>query len=118
MEIEPKIVFGWFLSIIVEYDKTVGYDMPDKEDTVKMQDFFDRLSSALAIDPEHPNAVFMGRVTGDGHSQFMWYVNNPELADNYLQNLIKSKEYPLQFNYEMALDKEWKEAHFWLDPLL
>lgn len=117
MAIEPKEVFGWYLSIIVPYDG-IKDDMPSKEDTERMQIFCDSLSSGLAINPEHPNAVFMGRITGDAHSQFMWYVNNPELADKYLRNLIESKEYPLEFEYEMSLDKDWKEAHLWLDPLL
>lgn len=47
----------------------------------------------------------------------MWYVNNPELAHEYLQGLIDSGEYPFEFEYQMTHDKDWKEAHFWLDPL-
>lgn len=115
MELSPKEVFGWYLSLIVSFDN-IG-SMSDKEATIKMQDFSDKLTENLAADPDHPNALFLGRVTGDGHTQMMWYVNNPEQAHNYLQRLIDSRKYPFEFDYEMSLDKEWKEAHYWLDPI-
>lgn len=117
MELEPKEVFGWYLSLIIGFEKTVGSDMPDRETTSMMQDFCDSISDGVAADRSHPNALFLGRVTGGGQTQMMWYVNNPRVADDYLRRLIDSKEYPFQFSYEMSFDGEWKEAHYWLDPL-
>lgn len=117
MQLEPKEAFSWYLSLIIDYAKTVGEEMPLNDDTVKMQDFSDLLSEKLAIDSIHPNALFLGRVTGEGQTQIMWYVNNPELAHEYLQGLIDSGDYPFEFEYQMTHDKDWKEAHFWLDPL-
>ncbi len=89
--------------------------MPDHEDTVKMQDFVDYLCKHLAADKDHPNAIFLRRVTGNGETQAMWYVNNPEEANDFLQSVISSKNYTFQFDFVM--EPEWKEAHYWLDPL-
>lgn len=113
---EHKDVFGWYLSIIIEYDKTIGQQMPDKEDTLKMQTFSETLSEELSGDPTHPNVLFLGRVTGCGYTEIMWYVNNPDAADKYLKRLISSKKYPLEFDYEMTPDPEWHEATYWLHP--
>ena len=117
LELTPKEPFRWYLSLILSFENTVGDAMPDKEDTVKMQDFTDYLCEYLAIDKNHPNAVFLGRVTGNGYTQAMWYVNNPEKANGFLQSLIKSGNYPFHFEFVMEADPDWKEAHYWLDPL-
>ena len=116
LELTPKEPFRWYLSLIMRFENTVGDDMPDKDDTVKMQDFTECLCERLAIDKNHPNAVFLGRVTGNGETQAMWYVNNPEKANDFLQSLIKSGNYPFQFEFVMEADPDWKEAHYWLDP--
>ncbi len=117
LEVAPKDPFRWYLSLVLRYDNTVGHDMPDKEQTVKMQGFIDDLCEKLAIDQDHPNAIFLGNVTGDGHTQAMWYVNNPGIANTYLQALIASGRYPFHFEFVMEPDPDWEEAHYWLDPL-
>ena len=117
MELTPKEPFRWYLSLILSFENTFGEDMPDRENTVKMQDFTDYLCEQLAADKNHPNAVFLGRVTGNGETQAMWYVNNPEKANTFLQSLISSEKYPFQFEFVMEPDPDWNEAHYWLDPL-
>lgn len=118
MKLNPKVAFGWYLSLIIEFKETIGSDMPIKKDSSKMQKFVEKLSKGVAGNKKRPNAIFLGRITGDGHTQAMWYVNNPETAHEYLQKLISSDKYPFDFNYEMTFDKEWKEAHYWLDPII
>ena len=115
--LSPKEPFRWYLSLIMKFENTVGDDMPDKEDTVKMQDFIEYLCEHLAADRNHPNAIFLGRVTGNGETQAMWYVNNPGLANAFPQSLIKSGKYPFHFEFVMEADADWDEAHYWLDPL-
>ena len=112
-----KDVFGWYLSLIIDYEKTVENGMPDRNDTYRMQTFSDELTKGLSGDPDHPNALFLGRVTGDGYTQIMWYINNPDTADKYLKGLIDSNNYPLDFGYEMTSDLQWDEAAYWLHPL-
>ena len=118
LELEPKEVFRWFLSLQVKFDETVGDDMPTNTDVVKMQDFSDLLTDKLAGNPSHPNALFLGRVTGLGETMMMWYVNNPEIAHKYLQGVIDSEEYPFHFKYEMVADPKWENAYYWLNPIL
>lgn len=115
LDLDPKIPFRWYLSLIILYEKTVGDEMPDKKDTETMQNFTDYLRDALAGDKTHPNALFLGRITGGGKTQVMWYVNNPEKANTFLQELIESKRFPLHFEYVMEEDPQFKEAHWWLD---
>lgn len=117
MELIPKEPFRWYLSLIMRFENTVGDDMPDNEDTVKMQDFIDYLCGHLSADKDHPNAVFLGRVTGNGKTHAMWYVNNPGLANAFLQSVIETGRYPFHFEFVMEPDPDWDEAHFWLDPL-
>lgn len=117
MALTSKGAFPWYLSLIIDYDNLEGERMPDNKSTVIMQDFCDMLTERLAIDKQHPNALFLGRRTGDGFTQMMWYVNNPELANKYLQTLIDSKTYPFNFEFQMSQDSDWEEAHYWLDPM-
>lgn len=112
-----KDVFGWYLSLIIDYDKTAGEGMPDEEDTLKMQDFYDCLAKGLEGSPEHPNVLFLGRVTGDGYTEIMWYANDPETAHEYLQRVIEEKTYPFEFDYEIKADLSWSKADYWLKIL-
>lgn len=112
-EFTHKEVFGWYLSLIIDYDRIVGEGMPDEEYTRKMQDFSDTLTKGLSVDSAHPNALFFGRITGDGYTQIIWYVNNPDAADKFLKELIDSKAYPFEFEYEMTSDPDWEEAAYW-----
>lgn len=115
LDFSHKDVFGWYLSLIIDYEKTVGEGMPDQDDTRVMQTFSDALTRDLSGNPDHPNVLFLGRFTGDGHTQLIWYVNNPETADKYLKGLIESNNYPFDFEYEMTSDPEWSEADYWLN---
>lgn len=117
LSLEPKSIFGWFLSLVMVFDKKSNWDLPNNEDVIRMQDFCEVLDKNLKKSPRHPNAVFLGRITGGGQTQIMWYVNNPELANEYLQKLIASNKYPFDFNFQMFQDKEWEEAHYWLESI-
>ena len=112
-----KDVFRWYLSLIINYGRTVENGMPDRDDTCTMQTFSDALTEGLSEKADHPNVLFLGRVTGDGFTHIMWYVNNPDAADKYLKKLIDSKNYPFDFEYVMTSDPEWHEAAYWLKPL-
>ncbi|MDE6341318.1 MAG: DUF695 domain-containing protein [Muribaculaceae bacterium] len=115
MEVSPKDPFRWYLSLIMTFENTVGDHMPDRDDTERMQDFIEYLCERLAGDKNHPNAVFLGRVTGNGETQAMWYVNNPGRAAVFLHSVISSGNYPFHFEYVIEEDTEWKEAHYWLN---
>ena len=117
LEVSPKTPFRWYLSLIIRYDDVDASDMPNSDDTSKMEDFIDYLCDKLNLDKLHPNALFLGRVTGDSKTQAMWYVYNPEIANEFLQGIISSGNYPLHFEFVMEQDPEWEQAHFWLDPL-
>ncbi len=82
-----------------------------------MQEFADDIYDHIVINPDDPNVLYMGRVTGNGITQVMWYVKNPEPVNRYLQSLIMSGDYPIHFQYQMSEDKEWTQAHYWLDPI-
>ena len=92
--------------------------MPDNDMSNRMNDFCENLSEGLTVDSNHPKALFLGRVTGDAYTQKIWYVYNPEIANDYLQTLIKQGDYPMDFCFKMDNDSEWEEAHCWLDQII
>lgn len=113
---EPKAAFPWFLSLIIEYD--IPTDTPLPADPVPMmQDFVERIDDAIKFHGDAPNALFVGRVTGGGITQAMWCVRDPEPVHQYLKDIIISEDFPIHFQYQMALDSGWTQANYWLEPL-
>lgn len=116
LKMEPKPLFRWFLSLAVKIDNPTDEGMPQSDNSENILDFCDYLDKFVKKNLNHPNAVYLGRLTGDGQIQIMWYVYDAELAHKDLQSIINSTEYA--FNYEMRQDVEWKEAQYWIDPLI
>lgn len=115
LKLEPKEAFRWYLSVAVEIKNPNGYGMPVGNEVVDLQDFCDELDSKIKETTDHPNAAFLGRVTGEGFVHCMWYVNNPDKAHSLLQNIIENQNPTFNFEYEMTQDPDWSQAHYWLD---
>lgn len=117
LKIENKEVFGWFLNLCIAIENHDDYGMPGSEELEKLQDFVDYLDAIVKTDNKiNPNAICIGRVTGNSMVQCFWQVYNPEVAHNALQKVIDSDP-EFRFLYEMDQDLKWENAHYWLDPL-
>jgi hypothetical protein len=110
-DFEPKIIFGWHLSIILDFNEMVENGMPSKQEQAIVDSFGDKLNALIkGEDKTKPNALFVGRITWNKTRQFIWRVHNPEIANNTLKQIIDSKDYPRHFDYRMQSDQTWDFA--------
>lgn len=115
--LKHKELFPWYLSFAMKVGNPNTKGMPEGDELTEMQDFCEQIDKIVKADSAHPNAVYIGRITGNGWIQAMWYVNNPDKTNEQLQSIIKSGDYPFDFDFQITKDSDWKEAHYWLDPL-
>lgn len=117
-DFEPKIIFGWHLSVILDFDEIVENGMPSKKEQVIVDSFGDNLNLLIkGEDKAKPNALFVGRITWNKTRQFIWRVHNPEIANKTLKQIIDSKDYPRHFDFRMESDQTWKFAIGYLKGL-
>lgn len=111
---DKKEVFGWYCSMIVDFEELAENGMPTSEESTLVFDWLEEVHIGLMGDVDHPNALFVGRMSHDGSVHAVWQVNNPKQAHKYLQGLVDSKKYPRQFEFVIEPDEEWKNADFYL----
>ena len=112
---EPKIVFRWHLSLIVELQDLVEHGMPSKAEQSIVDDFGDTLEAAFVGAPDHPNALFLARITWNGTRELVYRVCEPEPIDRYLREIIESDRSPRPFDYRISDDPEWELAEWHLN---
>lgn len=115
-EFEPKIVFSWHCSIMLDFENLIENGMPSSNDRTKAEEFENYLDDKIkGENKEKPNALFLGRITWNGTRELIWRVYNPELVNDLLQNIISNKTYPLKFDFRIDNDKEWKLSEWHLE---
>lgn len=113
-EFKARDIFGWSCSLIIDYKDLAENGMPTSEESDLVYHYFEQLNEAIKGDPEHPNALFLARVTNNGTFQAIWQVNNPEVVHNYLQQIIEEESYPREMDYRIEYDGEWKNVEWYL----
>ena len=113
LEFEPKEVFGWHLSLIINFETLIENGMPAQTETDLIIPFEEYIDAQLkGNDKDKPNALFFGRITRNGTRELIYKVHNPEIANEVLQEIINAKTYPRDFDYVMDFDEKW-ELHKW-----
>jgi hypothetical protein len=110
-EFEPKTFFSWHLSVLIRYDDIVRNRLPSDDEQKILYVFGDKLDSLIKV---RGNALFLARVTHDGHREIIWRVHNPDAADSILKDLLRVKDYPREFDYRMDEDPNWEKAQWYL----
>lgn len=106
---EPKEVFAWHLSIMVQLEEMVENGMPSKSEVAIIDDFGDYLDEKIkGENKEKPNALFLARITWNSTRELIWRVYDPEIADEFLKDLINNGNPIRGFDYRMEEDEEWK----------
>ena len=116
IDFEPKEVFSWHCSLILSFDDLMENGMPTKKQVLiadKFEDFLD--DKIKGRNKEKPNALFLGRVTWNKTRQLLWRIYDPELTNQFLKNIIKNEEYPLEVDYNISIDEEWQYAKWYLE---
>lgn len=112
---EPKEVFGWHLSIIIELNDLIDNGMPSKSEVSVIDDFGDFLDGKIkGENKEKPNALFLARITWNATRELIWRVCDPEITNEFLQDIIKNGSPAREFDYRMEWDEEWKHAEWHL----
>lgn len=112
---KARDVFGWYLSLIIDYNELSENGMPTPEESQFVMDYFETLDAGIRGDVNRPNAVFIARETHNGKLHAIWQVNNPELANQYLQGIINGESYPREMEFIMEYDATWKESDIYLE---
>lgn len=106
---EPKEVFSWHLSIMLQLEDIVDNGMPSKSEVETIDELGDFLDDKIkGEDKEKPNALFLARITWNATRELIWRVFDPEITDKFLRNIIEGDNPIRQFDYRMEDDEQWK----------
>ncbi len=112
---EPKIVFAWHLSIMLQFEDLILNGMPSQTERDVIDPYGDLLDAALKGESlEKPNSLFLARITWNKTRELIYRVFDPEPANQFLVNVIETKSSPRTFDYRIDHDPEWKLAEWHL----
>lgn len=108
---EHKAVFPWHLSLIILCNEVNAEKIPAKAENEVLLEFEERLGEALQ---SNGNAVFFASITKNGYRELIWRVHQPEIANDYLLDIIHREDHPRPFDFTLEEDKGWykTEWHF------
>ena len=112
--VEPKEVFSWHLSVIIDFDDLIENGMPSKDDRDIVDPFCDKLDEDIKADG---NALFLVRETWNGTRCMVWRVYEPEIAHQHLQNIVDHHKHPKPFDWHMEQDIKWKKVEWYFDQI-
>ncbi len=114
-EFEPKIVFAWHLSIMIDLEDLIDNGMPSKSEVEVIDNYGDYLDNEIkGKNKEKPNALFLARITWNKTRELIWRVYDPEISNNFLQEIIAANSSPRQFDYRIDPDDNWELAKWHL----
>lgn len=114
-DFEPKEVFSWHLSVMLNFEDLIENGMPSKVEREVVDTYGDYLDSIFKGDmPGKPNALFLARITWNETRELIYRVFDPKGIDQFLQNHIETKSYKRGFDYRIDSDDSWGLAswHF------
>ncbi len=110
---EPKIVFAWHLSIIVDCAELADNGMPTSDETKILEQIGDHFDDHIKA---NGNALFLARITWNGTRQFLYRVYDPQIANAFLMDVIDNQENIRPFDFQMEHDQNWEHAKYFLKP--
>ncbi|OOF14459.1 DUF695 domain-containing protein [Salinivibrio sp. PR919] len=111
---EPKAIFSWHLSLIIDFEDIVENGMPSVSEREIVDPFCDKLDEEIKAGG---NALFLVRETWNETRRLVWRVYDPEIAHDHLQFILNHHRYPRPFDYHMEQDMEWKQAQWYFDQI-
>ncbi len=118
LDFEPKEVFSWHLSVMIDIEDTIENGMPSKTERELLHEFDDLLDANIkGPDLQKPNALFLARITWNKTRELIWRVFDPEIANSYLQQIISDDSSIRQFDYRIDPDPNWKLTEWHLSEI-
>ena len=112
---EPKVVFSWHLSLIIDCEDTDERGMPTEKEEALLVPFEQKLNSLMQWnDSDRPNSLFLARITWNKTRELVWRVFEPAMANNILQDIVAKDDFPRSVDYKMENDPEWKRTRWHL----
>lgn len=105
-----KAKFPWFLSILIPLIDECENGIPNAEDAKALNTFEDIINNKLA---ETCSYHFLGRITGDGYREICYYLDEPEQAVLFLDEMAENDQLRF-FTYNYEKDEEWKMVNVYL----
>jgi hypothetical protein len=109
---EPKLAFSWHLSLLIKCIDLIDNRLPSPDEQKILYDFEDKLDQLIRA---NDNALFLARVTHDALRELIWRVRDPEIANAIVQKILRTRDYPREFDYRMEEDRQWQKASWYLD---
>ena len=109
---ESRTIFSWHLSVLIDCEELVANRLPSPNEQNVLYQFEDRLDSLIKT---NGNALFLARVTHDGHREIIWRVRDPEIANAALREILLSKGYQREFEFRIEEDPTWQKALWYLN---
>ncbi len=110
-------VFGHHLSIIIDLVNIADNGMPSPPEQKIAFAFSDSLDTVLKGAPDHPNALFLARITWNRTLQLIYRIHDPESAHAALQIIIDRKTHQREFDYRIDPDVRWEMSRWYLDAV-
>lgn len=115
-DFEPKVVFSWHLSVMIDLEDLIDNGMPSTKEREVIDPFGDDLDELLkGTNPEKPNALFLARITWNKTRELVWRIYEAKTANAVLQNIIANNSSPRPFDYRIDADNKWQLAEWHLN---
>ena len=115
---EPKAVFSWHLSVMINFNELIQSGMPSQKERDIVDPYGDQLDGVFkGKDREKPNALFLARITWNKTRELIYRVYDPEPIHCFLQNEITEKRYAREFEYRIDPDENWELSKWHLGTL-
>ena len=107
-------VFGYYCSVIFDYEDVDESLWPTSEEFSVMQDYTETFDKEIKGDTIHPNALFVARITHRGTCQMIWMLNDYSKAIEYMDGIISRNDQTRNFEYHIEHEVEWNEISWFL----
>ena len=113
VKFEPKDVFPWYLSIVIEGRDLAQNRMPTRDENEVLTSLGDRLERRVlstATAEGSTNVLWLAHLTWNGRRQLLYYVHNPEPVDHALRRMLDGGPSEREWEYVMECDPAWQSA--------
>jgi hypothetical protein len=109
-----KNVFPWHLSLVIVCEDINDEKIPTKTEHEVLRAFEEKLGNHLQA---NGNALFLASITKNGYRELIWRVYQPEIANDYLHELIETENHPRPFDFTLEEDKGWFKTQWHFNML-
>ena len=106
-EFPHRGIFPWHLSVIITPRDFAEHGMPTPEEVHVLDAVGDEIEAGVI---GQRNALFLARETWNGTRQLLFRVNDPDVANEFLQTLIARSDQRREWQFEMERDPTWSFA--------